>query len=539
MNIFEKRIVGIDFHDYSAQVVELSLLKGKISLEAYNRITIPAEIIRDGEIAKPDELKILIKNLLQNANPKPIDSKNVAIIFPSSKVFTHIFKLPANLNENEIKNTLSYEAETVIPFAIQDMYWDYRILEQEKTFKQVLFGAIPRTTADKYTNLLESLGLTPLLFGIDVESLEYGLIRQADPKKASLVIDVGALSTNYLILENNIIKHFFSNTEGGQELIADLNKEFQTPVNTLIQQKEKNNFDKKYIPKIEYFIEHNYKVAQKIIDYKKDEIKNIDEIFLTGEFLNLPKFFEIAQKLFSKKQISIGDPRKYLAIEVGKFKEPATDNQAYYSTYFINAVGVALRALLAKDKGINLLPDSFKQTISKRKKSLAIAFTSISMAIISLFIATFMFFKHQDLVYQRMNLEIKKSSVDQLIYGTRYQEIRSAIESFNKEVSELGTVQQSLFSVPALMKEIYKLIPGGITISNLKFMDSDLSVEITGIASDRETLLELNQNFKQAPFVSEVVTPISNFDQKYKISFVIKLKLLFKELTPYGAIANT
>src|SRR3989338_310324 len=150
MNIFAKRIVGIDFHDYSAQVVELSLLKDKISLEAYNRITIPAEVIKDGEILKPEELKILMKNLLQNANPKAIDSKNVAIVFPSSKVFTHIFNLPSNLSENEIKNTLSFEAETVIPFAIQDMYWDYRFLEEGEKSKKVLFAAITRETADQY-----------------------------------------------------------------------------------------------------------------------------------------------------------------------------------------------------------------------------------------------------------------------------------------------------------------------------------------------------------------------------------------------------
>jgi len=52
MSLFEKKIVGIDFHDYSAELVEMSISKDKAILESYNREIIPPDVIKNGEIKK-------------------------------------------------------------------------------------------------------------------------------------------------------------------------------------------------------------------------------------------------------------------------------------------------------------------------------------------------------------------------------------------------------------------------------------------------------------------------------------------------------
>src|SRR3990167_5573593 len=115
MDLFQKKIIGIDFHDYSAQLIELKAENGKLFLEAYSRVVIPPTVIVNGEIKKEDELKNLLILLFQRANPRPILEKEIVVVFPSSLVFSHIFTFPANLTEDEIRRALPFEAETVIP----------------------------------------------------------------------------------------------------------------------------------------------------------------------------------------------------------------------------------------------------------------------------------------------------------------------------------------------------------------------------------------------------------------------------------------
>lgn len=543
MDFLAKHIIGLDLHDYSGQLVELKVLKDKISLEAYNRIPIPQNVIKDGDIINEGEFRNLINNLIQTANPQASESRDIAIIFPSSKIFTHIFSFPANLSREEIRTAIPFEAESVIPFSIQDVYWDFTILEnEEKSTKknprqQILFASVMKYTADKYTEILQSLGLNPVLFGTDAESLFYGIERQLEAGKNSLIIDINTLSIDYLLLKNKTIKHYFSANHGGKHLIKKLSEEFQIPESAILEKKEKGALDKNYLPAINKFIEKNYKTAQKIIEDKKSLVNKVDNIYLTGEFLNLPGFHDIAKKYFPNQQIIIGDPRKYLTIDPNKFKPLENSaNSIPYSTYFINAVGIGLRTLTSN--GINLLSDSFRESTKIRKNHFLVGITSVCMAAISLAIATTMFFNHQDLAYQRLSLEIKKNNIAQILYGTRYQEIYREIESFNKEVSELSAIDSTLFSFPAAIEKIEKLLPAGITLTQINFSDEDLTIELTGIAETRNQLLETHKNLKTAEFIEQVITPISNYDEKYKISFVIKLKLLFKELEKYGADAT-
>lgn len=547
MNLLGKNIVGINFNDYAAQVVELKVSGEKIYLQAYNRKLLPLDLVKNGEILNQEGLKNFLNDLLREANPKTIAAKELAIVFPSSKVFTHIFRFPVSLKKEEINKTLLSEVENIIPFSLREVYFDFTVLESEDSLIKgashiVLFAAIAKNIADKYMELFQSMGLTPSLFGIGIESLKYGLIKQLETGKNNILIDVNTLHVNYLLMQDGVIKHFLSSNKGGKYLITALGKKFQIPEKTLIQQKEQNNWDKRLFPEINNFIENNYKLAKTVIEEfdKKASLKNIDNIYLTGEFLNLPDFYTLAQKHFPKNNVIIGDPRKYLDIDVAKFRPPQESTDAsYYSTYFINAVGIGLRGLLAEsDEGINLLPDSLKKNLHNKRKTLFIAIGSILTSIISLSIAGFIFFTYQNLSYARLNLEIQKSAIDQILYGVRYQEIRNEIVRFNNEVAELTEIENSLFSLPIMLENITKLVPKEITLTGMQFNDENLTVGLTGIAADRENLLSMTKNFKDSNLVSKVITPISTYDEKYNISFEVQLQLIFKELPQYGTTNN-
>ncbi len=539
MSLIPKKIVGLDFHDYYAQVVELSSYGNKVSLSSFNRVAIPPQIIRDGEIINKDELRGIIRSLFDTANPQSIKSRKVVCSFPSKKIFTHIFKFPLVLEPKEIKKALPFEAETVIPFSINDVYWDFRVLykdlpSEKHASQYVLFTCVQKSVADGYVSFLNSLGLTPFAFTIPSECAEHALKTQLKRAPASLVIDVGSLVTTYSYFKEADLKDVYSSLESGRSLISNIAQKSQMTEAEVIRQKEKNTFDKNSLQYVDEFAKRVFAEAKNFLG-----ANDIKTVFITGEFLNLPNFYDLAKQAFPGKEVSFGDPRIGIAIDCNKFI-PLDQKDGFipYSIYFTQAFGLALKGLSTNDMGINLLPDYLRDSLSSKKLSLILAGSSILLTGLTMLTALNLTIGHQDLVYARIQTEAERNSMQQLIYGARYQEIKNAITDFNSEVSALTAVQNKLFSTPYLLDEVFKVIPNGITISSLEFSSDALSINISGVASDRDLLLNTQKNLEALPFVEKLIAPLSNFDQKTNISFLMRLNLKFSELKPYAYAGN-
>lgn len=534
MSLIPKKIVGLDFHDYYAQVVELSSYGSNVSLSSFNRVAIPPQVIREGEIINKDELKSIIRSLMDTANPQPIKAKKVVCSFPAKKIFTHIFKFPLALNAKEIGKALPFEAETVIPFSIQDVYWDFRVLhkDSEKTkhaSQYVLFTCVQKTIADSYVSFLNSLGLIPFAFTIPSECAENALKTQLKRADSSLVIDVGSLVTTFSYFKSGVLNDVYSSLESGKSLMTGIAQKLQITEAEAIRLKEKNSFDKDTLEDVNNFARKIFVSAKNFLS--TNEVKTI---FITGEFLNLPNFYELAKEAFPGKEVSFGDPRIGTSIDSDKFIPlDKKDGFIPYSIYFTQAFGLALKGIQNNDPGINLLPDYLRDSLSSKKTSLILAFAAISLSIISILAALNLTIRNQNSVYSRLQSEAEKSSLQRLIYGTKYQEIKNAINDFNTEVSGLVSIQGKLFSTPHLLDSIFGAIPTGVTVSSLDFSNETLTVEMSGVAENRELLLNTQKNLENLPFVEKLIAPLSNFDEKTNISFMLKLNLKFNELKPY------
>lgn len=544
MDLLGKKIIGMDIHDYSAEIVEISYAGKKATLESFNRTQIPEDVIVNGEITDEEKLRQILLDLLKDSNPKPVMTKNAAIIFPSSKVLTHIFTFPANLKEEEIRKAIPYEAETVIPFSFDDIYWDFTLLESELKEKKhstqyVFFACITKDVADKYARILEMSGLNPMVFGINAEALKYATLKQTKKDMSTMILDVGTLSVDYLLMKNGVIRSFFSSNESGHKLAAVLAQSLRVKEDEIVEKKEMDRLhalaESEQIVK---FIEHCYKRGQKIIEEYENESfrEKIEEVILTGDFLNLPHFHAMAKKYFSGREVVIADPKVNLVINNKKFTKRVEGEKksAPYSIYFAYAIGIALKGILKPNSGINLLPDKLKENLSRRRNHLLIAIAAILMCVFSVTIAISLLLRFYEMGFERRTLEIKKSSIQTIIFGSRYKQIYDEITAFNTEINDLSRIDKGLFSIPDTLHKIFGYIPEGIDIVSWNFSDNDLTFGFSGIADGRDALLKLQSNFEQCEFVSEVKSPISNFDAKQSISFSLLIKLNFTKLACYG-----
>ena len=207
------------------------------------------------------------------------------------------------------------------------------------------------------------------------------LKKQLPKDKNSLVIDAGSLVTTYSVFENGVLKNSLMSLKGGKSLISNMAKKYQAQESELIDQKEKNSFDKIYLPEVRNFVRETLTEGQKFLAKA-----NISDVFITGEFLNLPDFFETAKKTFPNQCVSFGDPRIGLDIDYEKFLP--LDKKAGtipYSIYFTESIGLALKGLgQTINDGMNLLPDKLRDSFASKKTSFAIGFFSVLLTVLTL-----------------------------------------------------------------------------------------------------------------------------------------------------------
>lgn len=523
---FRSSVVGIDFHDGLLQLVEVRAKGKQLELLAFNRLELSEGVVVDGRIKDEEQLKLAVTHLLQNANPRPVESSRLALVLPSKHVFTHIFRFPASFSLKDIRKAIIFEVETVIPFAVEDMIWDCYVLKGSDSKTQgdsqgVFFSGVPRVVAEEYVHFFESIGIRPRLFATHADALTNALETDLTTEN-SLVLELDPYASNYLILKGKVLHYFLSSAEGSQWMEAGL----KTPGDLDFQMQLTN------------FIHERALQAQKIIEEQEadEQLGPINQIFLTGEYAHISPFYEDLKTFFPDKKVLVGDPKHQLTVDNRRFWEEYQKHggQIPYSVFFVDALGVARQLLFGKS-GSNLLPNELKKTFFLEKMQFLMVVGSVVMAALSLMVGSYLLILQGNLAQERNTLAIDKKRIENTLYGIRYQEIKAQLTQFNDEITQLSGIDRTLFSVPEVLNQVTAVFPFGTHLTGYVYDDATLDLKLTGVAGDRDSLVLLEDQLKQLSFVKDVVAPLSNYDEKQNVSFTIDLQLSFSELPRYGS----
>jgi type IV pilus assembly protein PilM len=144
----------------------------------------------------------------------------------AQSVFVRFVKLPA-LDAEKIDKIIAFEAQQNVPFPLDQVVWDYQLVGGGMGEQiQVVIVAIKRDLIDEINNAVEETGLRTRI--LDVASM--GLYNAfcynyTDLKGCSLLVDIGARTTNVLFIEAGRI---FSRSLplGSSVITAAIAKEF-------------------------------------------------------------------------------------------------------------------------------------------------------------------------------------------------------------------------------------------------------------------------------------------------------------------------
>src|SRR4030042_6719178 len=166
-----KGTIGLDIGSSYIKVVQLKDVKGGYELELFDMLPLPPEIIVDGSVIDSFRLIDSLKELIRKTK---IKTKNAVIgIAGHSSVIIKRISLP-EMSEEELSESIKFEAEQYVPFSIEDVNLDFQILgpKDEPGQMDVFLGAVKKDIINEYIQVVKEAGLTPIVVDIDSFALE-------------------------------------------------------------------------------------------------------------------------------------------------------------------------------------------------------------------------------------------------------------------------------------------------------------------------------------------------------------------------------
>lgn len=247
---FEFPITGLDISDLSMKYLSFNRAKkNKFTIGAYGEIAYKEGVITNGDIVDEHALTEILKTWYLKQK-KQLPSPFVAIALPEEKSFIRVVQIP-HVKAEDVANAIRWEIENQIPLPLEDVMYDYEIinpLQGEQDHLDVLITAFPRDMLNAYVRAIKGAGLELYAIELEPQSLVRACIPQFRNSEATIIVDVGRTRTSIVIFAAGTI--FYSSTieSGGlifeQYIAKQLNLNSIESVKTKIEiglDKTKNN----------------------------------------------------------------------------------------------------------------------------------------------------------------------------------------------------------------------------------------------------------------------------------------------------------
>ena len=200
-----KGSIGLDLGSSYIKTVKLRESKGSYELELFDIHPLPPELIVDGSIIDSLRLVDSIKEMIKKAGVKTKDT--VISISGHSSVIIKRISLP-EMSEEELSESIKFEAEQYVPFDIEDVNLDFQIIgpKEEPGQMDVILVAVKKDIINEYISVVKEAGLNPIVVDIDSFALEnmFGVNYEIEPEKNIALLNIGASTINMSILKGGI-----------------------------------------------------------------------------------------------------------------------------------------------------------------------------------------------------------------------------------------------------------------------------------------------------------------------------------------------
>lgn len=226
--MFGKRgIIGLDIGSSYIKAVQLKDTRSGYELELFDLLPISPELIVDGSIIDSIRLTDALRELIRKAKIKTKDA--VISISGHSAVIIKRISLP-DMTEEELSESIKFEAEQYVPFDIEDVNIDFQILgpREEPGQMDVILVAVKKEIINDYVNVVNEAGFNTVIVDVDAFALEnmYGINYEIEADSHVALINVGASTINMNILKGGVSAFTRDSSVGSNLHTEALQREF-------------------------------------------------------------------------------------------------------------------------------------------------------------------------------------------------------------------------------------------------------------------------------------------------------------------------
>jgi len=333
---------GLDIGTTSLRVVQLRNTGAIKTLARYGYAPLEANITESEMRAHQQKLAQTIRELIGSAG---INTKNVAVGLPSSRVFTTVVDID-HLPNNEIDKAIKFQADSLIPMPLAESKVDWAVVgnsPQDQNKIEVLISSVSNEFVEARLDMLESIGLNVIAFEPDNLAMTRSVIATGDTSM-HMLLDIGNKSTDLVVALDGAPRLTRSIPTGSEALIRAATQ------NLGIDQKQAEQFVFKFGLNKDKLEGQIYSAIINTVDILMGEIEksikfmktrypnnNLEHIIVTGGASALPEFpLYIANKF--GYNVEIGNAWRNVAFA------PERQNELLsISNHFAVAVGLAER----------------------------------------------------------------------------------------------------------------------------------------------------------------------------------------------------
>lgn len=221
-----KGIVGLDIGSNSVKAVELKRAKGGFQLQHFGMLPLPSEAIVDGALMNSNAVVDAVMELFQK---EKIKTKDIATSLSGHSVIIKKIRLP-QMTEEELEESIQWEAEQYIPFDISDVNLDVQILNtdiHDVGQMEVVLVAAKKDMINDYVSVIAECGLNPVIMDVDSFAIEnmYEVNYDIGPGDIVVLANIGASIININILKNGTSTFTRDINIGGNQYTEEIQKQ--------------------------------------------------------------------------------------------------------------------------------------------------------------------------------------------------------------------------------------------------------------------------------------------------------------------------
>ncbi len=491
----KKRLFGLDIGAGSIKLVEMKKSGSRLELVRFRCLDI-----------EPDEDPVRRQQLLVGALNRMVKEEKLkdgwaAVSISGQSAFVKILRLP-RMAEKKVDQIIRYEAQQQVPFPINEVIWDYELLDTKGGAEmEVALVAIKTGIISQLLGVLEKAGIDVELINTTTLAM-YNLFKfSGGQEKPSVLLDIGARTTNVIIGFGEII-WMRSLPIAGDDFTRALAKGLSlSPAEAENAKKEKGSI----------LLETDSASAS------REEIRISEAIApvaadLAGEILNSISYFNTQYKdvIIERMFLAGGSSRlknldRFLEANLGfpvkkfdylsRFAVPGAAGKtiAGDADTLGVAVGLALQARAPVTVGVNLLPEEElkSQSLKKRKDTI---FVAEGLAVLT--VAALILLNQQNILQKQERLGRLKRQLQQ--YRQLTEKVNSAEKSLQPvqaKISFLQVINDRRQFYLRILNELAQLLPNDTWLTLLQVQDaSEVFGEGGGLTSVGATRLPVDQS---------------------------------------------